>query len=129
MAAAPSKRGEAPSPFDAAVSAPRDDEDLLKGAEKSGDVAAAAAALPPLKFRESPLFTRAPFILGTELCERLTYYGCAHRTLSLHRTNQIKQPPIKPITHRQPTQPLTAPPRAPQDLDQHRHVPDRRARL
>ena len=103
MAAALSKR-EAPSPFDAAVSAPRDDDDLLKGAEKSGDLAAAAAALPPLKFRESPLFTRAPFILGTELCERLTYYGCAR---PLPRSNQPNKPTAclmmastNPTTHR-----------------------------
>jgi hypothetical protein len=78
MAAAPSQRGRPASTSSAADAVPRDDnDDLLKGAEKSGDAAAAAAALPPLKLRESPLFTRAPFILGTELCERLTYYGIA----------------------------------------------------
>jgi len=29
----------------------------------------------PLPFRENPMYTKAPFIIIMELCERLAYYG------------------------------------------------------
>ena len=36
-----------------------------------------SSKLPPLKFKENPMYTRAPFIIGQEFCERLAYYGIA----------------------------------------------------
>jgi len=45
-----------------------------------------------LPWRENPMFTRAPFILGQEFCERLAYYGIAtnvitYLTTELNYTN------------------------------------------
>jgi peptide/histidine transporter 3/4 len=41
-----------------------------------------------LPFRENPMFTRAPFILGQEFCERLAYYGIATNIVT-YLTNQM----------------------------------------
>jgi peptide/histidine transporter 3/4 len=41
-----------------------------------------------LPWRENPMFTRAPFILGQEFCERLAYYGIATNIVT-YLTNQM----------------------------------------
>lgn len=41
-----------------------------------------------LPWRENPMFTKAPFILGQEFCERLAYYGIATNIIT-YMTSQL----------------------------------------
>lgn len=53
-----------------------------------------------LPWRENPMFTRAPFILGQEFCERLAYYGIATNVIT-YMTTELNYSNSQAATYQQ----------------------------
>lgn len=72
----------------------------------------------PLPFRENPMYTKAPFIIIMELCERLAYYGM-FRVYTFHPLLPPSLPGLNSLLHPHPVTTYTFI----RNCHQHHHLP------